>query len=300
MKTKYLEKFKSVHGNKYDYSLVEFIDTNEKIIIICPEHGEFKQSIYSHTSGQGCPKCKGKGKRKTTNFFIEQAISIHSDKYDYSLVDYVDGKTDIIIICPIHGKTIQKPNQHLQTKGCRKCGDKLSGISSNIHEFIDKSNMVHGNKFKYSNSIYIGNNDKLIITCPIHGDFKQTPHNHLKGHGCPHCRESKGEKEIKKLLLINNISFTQQHKFPDCRNILPLPFDFYLPDYHLCIEFNGRQHYKSISVFGGDEEFQKVKIRDKIKIEYCEMNNIPLVIFKYDENIFDKFTQFLVDLHTHN
>ena len=83
----------------------------------------------------------------------------------------------------------------------------------------------------------------------------------------------------------NNIKFIQQHKFDDCKNIKPLPFDFYLPDYNTCIEFNGKQHYEPIKYFGGRVVYDKLIKRDKIKMEYCNKNNIPLLIIKYNDNI---------------
>jgi hypothetical protein len=124
---------------------------------------------------------------------------------------------------------------------------------------------------------------KLIITCPIHGDFLQRPSSHMKGFGCSSCVESKGEKAIAKFLDKNNISYYRQHKFDDCKNIFQLPFDFYIPRLRLCIEFDGKQHYEPMSLFGGIEAFEGLKINDNIKNEYCEDNYIDLVRIKYDQ-----------------
>ena len=124
--------------------------------------------------------------------------------------------------------------------------------------------------------------------CPLHGIFNQVASNHLTGQGCPICKESKGEKEIREFLTTNNVKFNHQHKFKDCKNILPLPFDFYLPEHNTCIEFNGRQHYEPIDYFGGVNGFKSTQFRDKIKYDYCKNNKITLFIIK---DSFDKEKQ---------
>ena len=121
----------------------------------------------------------------------------------------------------------------------------------------------------------------MIITCQKHGDFHQTPHNHLAGNGCPICRESKGESQIAKWLDDNNIKYIRQHRFPDCKFKLPLPFDFYLPKHNICIEYQGIQHFKPRSKFGGVKEFEKMKERDMIKVKYCNEKGISLLVISY-------------------
>lgn len=120
----YLKKIKLVHGNRYDYSLVEYIGNHNKIKIICPKHGIFKQAATMHlTQKQGCPEYKGV-KKLTTEKFIKKAEIIHDYKYDYSLVDYKNNASNIIIICPKHGEFEQTPNRHLSQKsGCPVCNE---------------------------------------------------------------------------------------------------------------------------------------------------------------------------------
>jgi len=113
--------------------------------------------------------------------------------------------------------------------------------------------------------------------------FPQIPANHLKGVGCPKCQNSKGENSIEKHLKENNIQFENQKTFSDCKHILLLPFDFYLPKHNICIEYDGEQHHKSIKHFGGDKKFQRTKYNDKIKTEYCKQNNIQLIRIPYTE-----------------
>lgn len=152
-------------------------------------------------------------------------------------------------------------------------------------KFFEKCKEIHGNKYDYSKTKYINSSTKVTIICPEHGEFEQTPNNHRFGNGCPVCNESKGERKIRLWLEENNINFEPQHKFDDCKNILPLPFDFYLPDYNTCIEYNGLQHYKIVTYFGGNDGFKQRQINDKLKMEYCNNNNIPLLIIKYNDNI---------------
>ena len=121
--------------------------------------------------------------------FIFKSISIHNNKYNYSLVVYKNIRTCVTIICPIHGEFKQKPLLHLRGSGCQKCGLKL--ISSNQmiskEDFIVKARNIHGNKYDYSKLRYDGYNNKGIIICPIHGEFEQFLTNHLKGSGCKKC-----------------------------------------------------------------------------------------------------------------
>lgn len=285
---RFIIKANLVHGNKYDYSLVEYNKSQIKVKIICPEHGVFEQVPANHLFGKECITCsydkRSVNKLKTTEYFIAESTKIHGNRYNYSLVEYKDSKTKVKIICSIHGEFEQTPNGHLKGNNCDKCGgsSKLT-----IGEFIKKSDEIHSNKYDYSLSEYVRTDIKINIICPKHGIFNQLVNNHLRGYGCPICKESKGEKEIRNHLIKNNIKFIQQHKFDDCKNIKPLPFDFYLPDYNTCIEFNGKQHYEPIKYFGGRVVYDKLIKRDKIKMEYCHNNNIPLIILKYDEKVID-------------
>jgi len=287
----FIKKTIPIHSDKYAYSKVNYIGSKINVIIVCPVHGEFEQSPNSHLQGRGCPKCgiiKRKNNRtKTTKEFIIEAKIIHENKYDYSLVKYINLKTKVKIICPVHGKFEQTPKSHLLGCGCRRCGRIICGnklrLETNI--FIDKSNEIHSNKYDYSKVKYVNSNHKIIIICPVHGEFTQQPTHHLSGSGCPICCESKGEKIIRLFLEDNNINYMPQHKFSNCKNVLQLPFDFYLPELNTCIEYNGRQHYEPIEYFGGEESLRKQQLNDKIKMEYCYDNNTPLIIIKYNDNI---------------
>ena len=278
-KEEFISKANEVHNYKYDYSWVEYNGNKTNVKIICKEHGEFAQTPNSHLNGKGCPKCCGNAK-STKEEFISKANDVHNYKYDYSLVEYNGNKTKVKIICKEHGEFAQNPNNHLNGNGCPKCGgtERLT-----TEEFISKANEVHNYKYDYRWVEYNGARSKVKIICKEHGEFRQTPDNHLNGKGCPKCNSSKGELIIEKYLIKNNINYESQKRFKDCKNKRPLPFDFYLTDYNICIEYDGEQHFKSKSIWGGEEELNLIKIKDNIKTEYCEDNGIKLIRIPYWE-----------------
>ena len=134
----FIEKAKKVHGDKYDYSKVNYINTNTKVCIICQEHGEFWQTPNSHINGSGCPKCGVKKSHKvmTNDEFINKARKIHGDKYDYSKTEYISPFKSVTITCPIHGDFKQKPSYHLSGNGCQKCAVLESKWEQEVYEFI--------------------------------------------------------------------------------------------------------------------------------------------------------------------
>jgi superfamily II DNA or RNA helicase len=184
----FIERAKQVHGDKYDYSKVEYKNSRTKVIIICPEHGEFLQTPGSHLKGQGCRKCSYKNYKYTTKEFIRKAKEIHGDRYDYSKVKYKNIFTKVIIICSKHGEYEQTPNSHLNGQGCSKCAGKYIPTTE---EFIQEARKIHGNKYNYSKVDYKYSRLKVIIICPEHGEFKQTPNHHLRGIGCSACSKKK-------------------------------------------------------------------------------------------------------------
>jgi desulfoferrodoxin (superoxide reductase-like protein) len=280
----FIIKSKNIHGDKFDYSRVIYIKSKEKVKIICLYHGEFEQTPDNHINNkQGCPLCANNVKLSTKEF-IKKCNQIHNFRYEYLVTIYINDKTKVLITCNLHGVFEQKAGNHFRGDGCPKC----SGNYMDTNYFINKVKLIHGGKYDYSLTNYISQQKKIKIICPKHGMFKQNPNNHINGNGCPICKESKGERFISEFLINNNINFIPQYRFSDCRDILPLPFDFYLPDYNTCIEFNGRQHYIPIKIWGGDNTLKEIKKRDKIKMEYCTTNNIPLISIKYNQNILSK------------
>jgi len=260
----FLERAKNIYGNIYDYSLVPTnITSRSRFYIICEKHGKFEK-VYSKfiNCKQGCPKCSDEAKALSTEIFVEKAKLVHNNKYDYSLIEYKNSYTKVKIICPKHGVFEQVPGSHLFGQICKKCSSErhsnIMRLDTNI--FIERAKQVHKSKYDYSKTIYIGALKKVIITCPEHGEFKQIPNNHINfKNGCPHCGESHGEKIISEILFKNNIKFERQKTFDDCRNKNLLPFDFYLSDLNICVEYDGMQHFKSVEYFGGDKILEYIK-----------------------------------------
>ena len=283
----FIKRSKKVHGDKYDYSLVNYISSKIKIKIkiICKKHGEFKQIPDDHLNGSGCAKCS-KNYKYTTEEFIKKLKEVHGNKYDYSLVNYKNSETNIIIICKKHGEFKQSAWHHLNGSNCPEC----SNVKKHTTEsFIKKSKKVHNGKYNYSLVKYMNNYTKVKIICPKHGEFEQIPKHHLNGVGCKSCNESKGEKIISKLLTEKNITYEREKTFKKCKSKLKLlQFDFYLSKSNTCIEFDGIQHFKPIEWFGGIDAFNKRKKYDKIKDNFCKENNINLIRIRYDENVNDK------------
>lgn len=148
----------------------------------------------------------------TTEEFIEKARKIHGTQYDYSLVKYIDSKTKVQIICPIHGVFEQAPTSHIYSGAkCKKCAriQAIRNIKLTTEEFIEKARKIHGNKYDYSKSIYTGINEKIIIICPQHGEIVTTPDKHLRLSGCKLCGyESSAKKrqgQVRKHFFIKKI-----------------------------------------------------------------------------------------------
>jgi len=212
---KYLEKVKRVHGNEYNYSLTEYINANTKIIIICNEHGEFEQRAYAHLSGAGCPKC-GTNKAaikntKTKEDFIDKSNKLYNEKYNYDCTNYVNRSSIITIMCPEHGKFSITPDRHLSGTECPECTMKNAQINiAKVRgpKFINKSKKLHKNKYDYSLVRYRNSKLKVKIICPCHGIFEQMPNTHLIGSGCPKCGTTKTtEQFIKEAQMKHNNKF---------------------------------------------------------------------------------------------
>ena len=274
----FIEKAKKIHGDKYDYSLIDYIDSRHKVKIICPVHGIFEQNANNHLNGKECSKCTNNYKY-TTEDFIKKARKIHGDKYDYSLVDYKTRSTKIKIICEKHGEFEQIPFIHLKGSICYKCFAKNKCESTK--DFINRAKELHGDKYDYSLIKYENVTKKMKFICEKHGIFEQSASSHLRGFGCYICKNSKGEEKILNFLKLNNIIFEREKRFFDCKNILPLPFDFYLPKLNICLEFDGEQHFIEKPKWNSD--LINIKKRDEIKNIYCKKNNIILHRFSYKD-----------------
>ena len=303
----FIQKSKEIHGDFYDYSEVNYEKTDSKVVIKCPEHGRFLQTPHKHLLGHGCPLC-GKEKMgrihkeqclksKTygrdalreyvdTPTFIRKAKTIHGDKYDYSRVDYKNKYSKVTIGCREHGFFEQIASNHLSGNGCPQCSKHKFGIKDTKEIFIEKATKKHGNKYDYSKVNYVQSKEKVEIICLKHGSFWQTPHDHLLGCGCPKCKRPESRLEEKMRGFIANYSFQSQKRF-DWLGLQSL--DFFLPEYNIGIECQGEQHFRPVSVFGGEEKYKQVLERDYRKRSICKQHGIKILYYSDVKNIPDEF-----------
>lgn len=351
----FIEKAIAVHGDYYDYSKVIYVNNKTKVCIICPIHGEFWQTPGSHLQSKGCKKCADEIRSKhgidsdvrliaekalelnqngmtvsqvsdeigepasllryyVNKFFpnsdfssrkppktLEQLIPeweiIHDNYYDYSETNQIKDGYKVDIICPIHGKFEQRIYGHSGGRGCNECGYDVTSqkLRFDKKEYVRRCNIKHQNKYSYDKLVI--SRDRIgIISCPEHGDFEIDKHKHLKdGVGCPQCSKccSKLELEIKTYLENNKIKFAPQKTFKGCRYKNLLRFDFFLPDFNLLIEAQGKQHFEPIDFFGGQKGFESNKKRDKIKSNWCKTSIYSLEYINYDDEVIPKLKQIL-------
>lgn len=251
------------HGNKYDYSLVSYQNALTKVIIICKDHGEFLQTPAKHSRGQGCPKCS-KYRKKSFSEFKEKSEQIHNRKYNYSKTDFSHIKNKTIIICSEHGEFLQTLDKHINFKrGCPDCGGSRK---KTLEEFIEEANNIHNKLYDYSLSNYINFEEKLTIVCKRHGEFYQTPHNHIIGkQGCPHCVHRISKKETTWLNFIG-IPNDKEH-----RNVLlylgdrKIKADGYDPITKTVYEFYGDYYH------GHPKFFDSIKLNPHTKCSFGEL-----------------------------
>lgn len=289
----FIQKAQLVHGNVYDYSQVNYINSQIKVCIICPEHGEFWQTPSAHLTGRGCPVCryiKSSSKcRMQQDDFINRATELHNGKYDYSKVNYKNTDTKVIIGCPIHGDFEQTPHHHLNGIGCPTCGSK----TYDTEEFIRRARLKHGDKYDYSKTEYTGKKNKVIITCPIHGDFEQLPQNHLKRNGCPECGLRFGVQEKKVLAAVQNRYENVTYQYTNSTFLKGksknMTLDIFLPDYNIGIEYQGAHHFYPLKAFGGENALTIVSKRDKMKYQKCLENGVKVFYISFERKVPDDY-----------
>ena len=276
---------KEVHGDKYDYSLVENEGLFVKNKIICKKCGNvFEMPFNNHINQkQGCKFCKHRSYKYSTDEWVDKAKKIHGDKYDYSKVNYINKNTKICIICPKHGEFWITPDKHVNSKqGCPKCA---KNYKLDTDSFVKKARLVHGEFYNYDKCLYKDTETKVCIVCPEHGEFWQTPHGHLSGHGCPMCHEEKNINEIKLFnFLKDNINeeIISQYK-EDWLSGQTL--DIYIPSKKIGIEYQGIQHFKPIKYFGGIKKYEYTRQKDKEKFDKCKANDVKLFYFSVEKEL---------------
>ena len=261
--------------------LGEYVNSQTKIKCKCKIDGH-KWEIRPNDllNNHGCPKCAGNIK-KTTEEFINELKEINSDIE--IIGEYINDRTKIKCKCKIDGYEWEvTPHNLLKGTGCPKCGIK-SRVEKQIkthEEFINELKEINSDIEVLEE--YKGALTKIKCKCKIDGnEWEMTPNSLLNGQGCPKCSASKGEKRVAKYLDNKSIDYERQYKFDNCRSKKELPFDFYILNLNIAIEYDGRQHFKIIDYFGGLDGFIDTKVRDTIKTIYCKENNIKLIRIAY-------------------
>ena len=302
----FIQKAIIVHGDKYDYSKVVYVNNKTEVCIICKQCGkEFKMRPDNHLNGQNCPYCVKENFanlcRKTTSIdFKEKYFKKFGKKYDLSKINYVNSKTKICVICHEkdeygneHGEFWIEPNSLLCGHGCQKCYDMRRNYVTRYttEEWIKKAKEIHGDRYDYSKINYINSHTKICIICNRCGrEFWQMPYDHLNGKGCKYCKESKLEKLVRNFFKKKNIEPLEQYTFEWLKtdNGTHQYLDFYIDSLNIAIECQGEQHFKPVD-FGNhgveyaEKQFRETVKRDKNKLKLCNENNISIIYINYDD-----------------
>lgn len=290
--TEFISKAQHIHSNAFDYShITNWINTKHKITIKCNTCNKLlSMRANHHTSTRNPQTCKYCNKKisdvnltKPHDTYLIEFSNRWGDEY-LLLDNYVHSAKHISIKCNACDTVITKrPDHALHGKYLCPCKIPLRLSEEN---FIKKSDKKHNNRYEYTNVKYTGYRNPVTIICKKHGPFSITPEVHLMGIGCKKCSESSGETKIECELMLHHIAFVRQKRFSDCKYKKPLPFDFYIPDRNICIEYNGEQHYKPTRFRGMSHQksidaFTLQQLKDSIKSDYCKQKNMELITIPY-------------------
>jgi phage FluMu protein Com len=269
----FIKKASLIHNNQYIYDNTIY-NGNDKILnITCKEHGNFNLIADDHLSGRKCPKCK-KSHALTKEEVLTKFHKIHNNKYEYPEFIYNTVYDYINITCLTHGDFKQKIMTHLRGHGCKECAK--DSLRKDTYDFIKRSQIIHNNKYDYSQTHYKHSQQKLNIICPKHGEFSQIARDHLLGMGCWKCgiegREKTSSYEVDIINYIKsqipNINIIQSY------SLHRKEIDIYLPEYKLGIEFNGNYWHSHLF---------KDKKYHKEKSDFFKNHNINIFhIWEYD------------------
>ena len=274
-----LEEAKQIFENE-GYTLLneEYIDSRQPLDTLCPCGHSWQTKMTNFQRGSRCEECKNKEK-------LEEIRQIFA-KEGYTLITDTDLSSRELyeVVCP-HGHTWKVTIGNFKTgRRCKYCKYEKAGSSQRLsYEYIKQEIEKEG--YKLLSTCYNNAHELLSIQCTEGHVFSIQWANWQQGYRCPICNEERsyGEKTIERYLVDNNILYEREKQFKDCKDKQVLPFDFYLPDYNLCIEYDGEQHFKEVKWFGGKEGFEKRVKHDNMKNKYCEDNSINLLRIPYTE-----------------
>lgn len=290
---KYVERVQKINPDVE--VLEEYIGSQKKILHKCKIDGyEWYTQPSNILNGKGCPKCYG-NIQKSHQRYVEEVALINPNVEVIGV--YINNKTKILHKCKIDGyEWLSSPNHILKGRGCPKCYGR---IKRTHEQYVSEVMLINPNIEVVGE--YINSRTKILHKCKIDGhEWYAIPNSIIQGSGCPKCNESRGEKNISKWLDEFNILYQKQKIFEDCRDTFSLPYDFYLPKYNICIEYQGQQHYYPVEIFGGKKTFEKQQKHDNIKKEYCQKNNICLFEIPYYSNLDDELVKLYEIIKTQN
>ena len=267
----------------YKLLSTKYINAKEKLLIECDKGHTFNMSLTKFNQGHRCLQCHNESgsNRKYTYEFVKEYIE--NEGYELLSTGYNTTKEKLLIKCDrghIFEMSFEDFKEGHRCWECYKI-DKLRTPKKYTYEMVKECIEEEG--YKLLSTEYESYSSKLTMECPNGHKFKMSLGKFKNGRRCPKCKKSKGEIEISKILDLYNIKYEEEYRFENCKFKYTLPFDFYLPEYNTCIEYDGIQHFYIIEQFGGLDGFISSKIRDTIKNIYCENNNIKLIRIPYWE-----------------
>ena len=289
-----IEKAKKSHTSKFDsldYSKTKMVSYGEKVTVTCTVHGDFEISPEKLIKGHGCPKCRylksADSKRTDSDKVIEKLRYLHPE-YDYSKSwGTCKGMSGwLTVTCHKkdkdgveHGDFYMKPSNEVNPylySGCPKCARENATEAKTMSSktFFAKCTFVHNGFYDYSQTEYKGSDEFIEPICPLHGKFRQIARNHAFGQGCPVCSQSKLENEMYSFLSDNSVKFEREYS-PSWLNSQRL--DFYLPEYNVAIECQGKQHF--LEDAGWKESLETLQLRDERKASLCNENGVRLYYY---------------------